>query len=471
MSVCEGEIQSKMRWLFWVGMFTALAFSEASGVRYADACSAVPAKPTYVLSDFQGVPAPTDGTPYGFGNNVYGFVNGTCSTGATGNDPAKPMGCLGLCSSATCSQPFQITQCGGGAPPPAPLTCSDAGYFGDDPGGICPSGQRCTGKTVGGKNCVCGPTEQWTGTYCGPTGPPPPGGACTTNFPPIPGNWNKHRCAKNGCAPSMMPTVLVGTSPSPLPGNITSLANPMAACCGMGWGEDGDGASKFDCVEAKPQPSETFAQFYSVGSSANDLATAGLTFPNALFLVDRAGTPINGFYTQSGARCALTPNLTVPEQHQIYREAILHGAAPSNPIWTVDGAPWAPAATVPETCCFLLTFALERDCPATDTKGGVKVATTDGATRRCSAAESQKIHFGLYDLCRSNTVRRYRFKPATSVNTDPTAITYKSDPLNATNLIHAFYPTPPSPLPSPCPASSAVLPLPWTLNECIINPN
>jgi hypothetical protein len=156
-------------------------------------------------------------------------------------------------------------------------------------------------------------------------------GLCT----PIPSGgvgWDTHQCGAGGanCADSEVPPF-----PPPAPGTVfANLTNKMAACCGRGWVENPNEAQKMDCVEsvappATSPPTKTFLTFYMEGNAPDDLLTAGLTYPNQLFLLDSTGLPLNGFYTQSGVRCGYRDivtkaplQLSAQDQLGLFRTAI-----------------------------------------------------------------------------------------------------------------------------------------------------
>lgn len=308
---------------------------------------------------------------------------------------------------------------------------------------------------------------------------------CNTVPPPNPGGWVGHACGKGvgHCSPSVVPPPAPIGSASPLPtaADFDEIANPMAACCGMGWGEDTDSASKLDCVEAVAPIAPTyksFLTFYKEGEDSDKIKTAKVTFPNKMFVLGRDGIPLNGFYDQGGRRCNYRNpttkeaiRLTKDQQMALFDEALSNDKVP-NPS-AVSGI---PPVEVDPLCCSLIIFALERRCPKEDTIGGINVATTvtwaGSTTRRCIAAKEMKLNFGIIDLCDPKVVKRGRFRIATSyLGQDPKLATIAlNSPISVANLVSEFYPKP-SPLPSPTPAppncpSSAFYEVPWTNGLC-----
>ncbi len=371
-----------------------------------------------------------------------------------------------------------------GASPPGPSTCNAAGYQNASTG-FCPGSIRCTGFQLGGKDCICAPAEYWAGDYCALGAPAV--GDCTT----IPGNagqWKKHACdAGPGylCADSDLPV-----PPPPGGGTFASLANKMAVCCGRGWGENIGPGLKMDCVEAKPPPVGTFQSFlnfYSAGATSDFVTTAGLTYPNRMFVVDSAGIPLNGFYDRRGRRCnyrdpatKTAMQLTPADQLDLLQYAITNSTLASGvPTGFVALPPGSSAATstaeVDPSCCNAVIFALERICPETvnpATIGG-KILSTDFTaagvtTRRCTAAKQMKLDFAVVDVCDPSLTQQARFRVATSfTGEDPNRATiFPTGTLEIQALINTYYP-PTVPLAPPtCPQSPAIFRYPGTGGMC-----
>lgn len=304
--------------------------------------------------------------------------------------------------------------------------------------------------------------------------------------PTAPGLWIGHSCGAGAgggiahCKDSILPPPAPLGSASPLPTATAfeSIVNPMAACCGMGWGEDTDAAQKFDCVEAIAPTAptyESFIDFYNKeGPNRNKVTNANVAYPNRMFVLGRDGIPLNGFYDQGGKRCPYrnpttkeSITLTAVQQMALFEEALTADKTPNPSL--VSGM---PAVEVDPFCCNLVIFALERRCPKEDVIGGIQVATTYSGTRRCTAAEEMKLNFGVIDLCDPTRVKRARFRIATSyLGQDPKSATMTvTSSVSVSNLITEFYPKP-SPLPSPTPApsfcpSAAFYEVPWTNGIC-----
>lgn len=296
-------------------------------------------------------------------------------------------------------------------------------------------------------------------------------------FPGPPGLWNMHRCGKgNGhCAESIIPPAAPVGSASPLPPvtDFTDIYNKMPACCGMGWGENADGAQKFDCLEAVAPAAptyETFLAFYNKGSEGHFRTDAGVVYPNRMFVVGKDGIPLNGFYEPSGRRCFYRNpttkekvRLSAADQMALFDAALL---ANKPPVGT------SPAEVDP-SCCNLVIFALERKCPENDVIGGIQVALDDtvaGVTyRRCTAAKEMKLNFAVIDLCDQTLVGRARFRTATSYRGEnPNKVTMTNvSPITISNLVSEFYPQPgPSASPVPACPSSAFYLVPWSNGAC-----
>ncbi len=304
--------------------------------------------------------------------------------------------------------------------------------------------------------------------------------------PATAGTIADHVCGTGGCDSSIVPQrVIPGTwYPSPRPSPLAAetfdkVVNPMAACCGMGWAENMDAARKFDCVEARPSAAvaSDFLSFYNEGAVADDMTTAGLTFPNQMFVLGRNGVPLNGFYNQKGARCNLATPRNPADQLTLYRTALTNMVVPVGA--TADNA----------NCCNLVVFALERTCPTTPTVAGgtISISSTFGTTVRCTAAASMKLHFAVFDLCDSAVTRRTRFRVATSYppvagpsGTPGNVSSFPVDTIDVVNLVRRFYPEPsPSPAPSPAPSGPPPIPnpcpspgmveIPRTNGQCRLN--
>jgi hypothetical protein len=322
-------------------------------------------------------------------------------------------------------------------------------------------------------------------------------GACTGAPSGGPGTWNSHACGSGTghCAPSILPTYIPSTSASPLPAAtaFSEIVNPMAACCGIGWGESIP-AEKFDCVEAIPIPPappvfHSFLEFYNDGASADPIKTANVTYPNRMFVVGDDGVPLNGFYNALGKRCSyldtttnprVTRTLTAAEQMKLLNEALNTGPVHNFPPSPLHPTSTGIAAEVPDSCCNAVVFALERTCPIKDflpNAGGIQVAVSKTfagvTTRRCTAAREMKLHFAVYDLCDPNVVKRTRFKTSTTFpSEDPRQVSIvQALPVQITNLIAQNYPVPsPLPAPSNCPLSPAVIEIPYSGGQCILIP-
>jgi hypothetical protein len=199
------------------------------------------------------------------------------------------------------------------------------------------------------------------------------------------------------------------------------------------------------------------------GNAPDDLLTAGLTYPNQLFLLDSTGLPLNGFYTQSGVRCGYRDIVTkAPLQLSAQDQLGLFRTAIGNLRVPLGAAP----AEVDPMCCNMVIFGLERTCPVNNFVGAVQVATTDGVTRRCTAAKQMKIDMAVVDLCDPALVKRERFRIATTWSgEDPTrASVFPSEAIKIEDLVAKFYPVvgPPA-----CP-SSIFYKVPWTSGMCRI---
>lgn len=369
---------------------------------------------------------------------------------------ADENGCL-------CANGF-LSYCGGSPAPPT--TCASYGAMGlvKDTGGLCPGSGRCTVFTEAGKKCLCPVGQYWDVDECIVGVPPiiviPPG--CGV-IPPA--SWDTHACGTGGtnCWDSEVPP--------PVPSGVTfsNLTNKMAACCGRGWGETTSASSqKLDCVETKlPAPGsfKSFLEFYNEGAIPNSLTTAGLSYPNQMFLLDKNNIPLNGFYDQSGHRCRYrdastkaVKTLTAAQQMALFQTALTEMKPPSG------GSP----AEVDPLCCNLVVFALERTCPTISPVGGVKLTVTDSGTTRCTAAKEMKLDFAVIDLCDPSLVKRPRFRIATSyAGEDPTkASVVANAAITIQALIYQFYP-PAIPLASPtCPESAALYEFPWSGGMC-----
>ncbi|MBS1961311.1 MAG: hypothetical protein JST04_03770 [Bdellovibrionales bacterium] len=341
---------------------------------------------------------------------------------------------------------------GAGAPP---ASCAEFKTDAEASIGFCPAGNptQCTNQVIGNRTCICKAGFVWEGDGCVAVPPPaPPVCPAATAA-----NIDQHVCSSLGCAPSELPF------PGPANGaTFDGLANPMAACCGRGWGENTGSASKFDCVEAVSTPGTTFRNFYLAGSSPDNTTTAGLTYPNQVFMLDKNGVPLSGFYTQSGVRCgyrkpsnhSTVVQLTRDQQMQVFAAAMS-----ANPMAIPTPFPNSIDAEVDPMCCTLIVFALERQCPSTDTFGVKTLATTiSGTTRRCTAAKRMQLDYGVYDLCDLSLVHRNRFRPSTNYQgEDPKYATVElGTPINIKNLTQVFYPPPAPGMAPSCPISPAI---------------
>lgn len=253
-----------------------------------------------------------------------------------------------------------------------------------------------------------------------------------------------HQCGTAGSAPSMMP--------SPVPTGVTSfsqLQNPMAACCWNGWCQSTDPAScKLDCIQAAP--GADFLEFYNAGGPlANPPVMAirvdedaGVKYPNRLFLLDRFGTPYNGFYNSKGARCKYrnaTTNaqilLTAPEQMKLFDDAIIASKAPPE---------------VDQDCCSVMIFALERTCPTANPVSNpaqiLTVSPPSSTVTRCTAAASLRAHFLLFDVCDPTKKKRARFHGVTSLDAATNADIFKTTPIDMQKIIEGTFPAGTCPL-------------------------
>lgn len=265
-----------------------------------------------------------------------------------------------------------------------------------------------------------------------------------------------HQCGTAGSVSSMMPT--------PAPTGVSSfsqLMNPMAACCWNGWCQSTNPAScKLDCIQAIP--GADFLPFYNAGGP---LATppvplarvdedAGVTYPNRLFLLDRYGVPLNGFYNSKGGRCNYrNPGsttqllLTAPQQMDLFDTAITDGKPPS---------------VVDPDCCNVLIFALERRCPTanpTSTTQVLTISPPSSTVTRCTAASSLRAHFSLYDVCDPTMKKRTRFRGVTSLTNAANADIFKTEAIDMQTIIRATFP------PGTCPEGFRNDPG----NICVIN--
>jgi hypothetical protein len=286
-------------------------------------------------------------------------------------------------------------------------------------------------------------------------------------IPPL--SWIFHECtaAVTACAPSDVP---LG---APVGATFADLTNKMAACCGRGWGENNNSAQKLDCVQALAPPGPTqgaFIKFYNAGGPLPNatVATAGLAYPNQAFILDPQNVPINGFYDTSGKRCNYLNNgtgaplaLTPTQQLAVLENAVTNMALPAGAVAN---------AKVTPNCCNMVLVALERKCPGADVIGGVQVAYTDpvSGVRRCTSAQQMKLDFALIDLCDPLLTNRTRFRMATTfTGEDPKQVSlFPNVPVDVSALILDFYPPPAAGVAAVCPASSAVVQIPWTSGKC-----
>ncbi len=248
--------------------------------------------------------------------------------------------------------------------------------------------------------CVCGGTEGewWCDTTALPNPTPcvgiaPPIAAPAPGAPQVPGPLPPgppHNCGGAGGGPN--------SSVASTGALVNSLANPKLACCMNGWREtiSGPGTEKFDCVESVPVPADGFDAYYNVAIDA-----ANVAFPNQLFLVNAANSPITGFYNDRGERCAYS---TGPKS----------ASAQLADIRTVmaDPARVLPAG-ISQSCPFLVRTALEVRCPPNPSAAGGPPWTAVGP--RCTAAGSFVIHFAIDDLSDPAIHKRGRFRGSTTI--------------------------------------------------------
>lgn len=371
-----------------------------------------------------------------------------------GAPPASQNACL--------SANNYLTYNGAGAPP---ASCAEFNMDQESSVGFCPMGDtsKCSNQILGGRTCICKAGSFWDGDGCVAGAPPVPP-VCS---PPASGpDLDDHVCGTAGCTASEVPF------PPPANGaGFAGLANPMAACCGRGWGENSGAASKFDCVEALPTPT-TFKSFYLAGQTADNITTAGVKYPNQIFMLDKNGVPLSGFYTQNGVRCGYRKpsdksvvTLTRDQQMEVFAAALN-----ANPIAIPTPFPSSIDAEVDPLCCTLIVFALERFCPETNGPingaGGKILAATIAGTRRCTAAKRMKLDYGVYDLCDTNLVHRNRFRPTTSYGgEDPRFATIEqTTDINIKNLMQVFYPPPAPGMAPSCPIAPMPNPPIWREN-------
>ncbi len=220
-----------------------------------------------------------------------------------------------------------------------------------------------------------------------------------------------HRCGTAGMSPSAVP------ANAPAGTTFPDLANPVAACCTLGWAQGAiptDSSYKLDCIEAVP--SADFLSFYNY-SGGNPDVDAGVSRPNRFFGTVAGGSPLPGFYDQRGMRCPyLDPgtrapiSLTVTQQFDLFDQAIAARTIPNA----------SPVARLGDECTNLVLLALERRCPVDNPSNGRiwRTAPPDSTGVRCTAAASMRVHFYVLDLSTSARTQRAKFRPATSVLTE-----------------------------------------------------
>lgn len=181
-------------------------------------------------------------------------------------------------------------------------------------------------------------------------------------------------------------------------------------------------------------PGDDAVEFYNAEPRPNVDTNANVAYPNRLFLLDRFGVPYNGFYNSKGARCSYrspgttTPLLlTAPAQMQLFDDAIRDSK---------------PPAQVDPDCCNLTIFALERTCPLVNPSNGkiFTVSPPDSTVTRCTAAESLRGHFLLYDICDPTKKKRARFHGVTSLEYAPNTDVIKTEPIDLQKIIQGTFP-------------------------------
>lgn len=409
-------------------------------IERVEACGLLPSKAfgTYTLADFNLVCAADYMAVTGFSNNpMTGFTAGFCS------QYGDNTGAMHLCTGGLCTAPFQQAQCGmGGCAAFTVATAANPIFCEYSCTPLAPNLLPFCDKTITSGSCgfgngVCAGCNAAVLDMCtvqtsaSPTPSSAPSPVPVPAIVPI-----DHQCG-GGATTSIMP--------SPVPSTVTSfsqLMNPMAACCWNGWCQSTNPAScKLDCIQAVP--GNDFLAFYNAGgplanppvATARVDEDAGVLYPNRLFLLDRFGTPYNGFYNSKGARCKYrTPGsstqllLKAPEQMKLFDDAILANKPPPE---------------VDADCCNVMIFALERTCPTanpTSTTQILTVSPPSSTVTRCTAAASLRAHFFLYDICDPTKKKRARFHGVTSLEAATNVDIFKTQPIDMQKIIRGTFP-------------------------------
>lgn len=285
-----------------------------------------------------------------------------------------------------------------------------------------------------------------------PSGSPSPAPSPTPTPTPT---WADHQCGTAGMAASDIPV----NAPSGTP--FGQLANPVAACCALGWaqGAPGNSSYKMDCIDSGP--TSDFLAFYNyVGGDAD--RDAGITRPNRFFATVAGGASLPGFYSSKGARCpyldpvTLAPkNLTINQQYALFDDAIANGSIPTT----------SSVAKIGPDCHNLVLLALERRCPGTNPTvpaGRIWRAENPYSTvTRCTAAATMRTHFYVLDLSDSKIKKRGKFHAVSSLQNDPDADVFSTENIPYQKIIPQVFTLTPGACPEGFTANAA--------DECVIN--